>query len=163
MGSRFSRLYWQEKKEKDSEQLHKDDLNEKKEKKNKAKVRIKKKMEQIIAIQSDKPIDPKKIKVNVSKGPERNKASPEPNFIPLTVLWAHFVAKQFGLLDRDRPEPWQILEDDRGNVGSKVSIDLSQNSWQNFLSNVITDTSWTQWIQDPDEVKMRTLMAFETL
>ncbi len=117
-------------------------------------------MEQIIAIQSDKPIDPSKIKVNISKGPENNRASPEPNFIPLVVLWAHFVARQFGLLARGRPAPWQLLKDDQENKINNNTIDLSQNSWQNFLSNIITDTSWTQWIQDPEEVKNRTLLAF---
>lgn len=163
MGTRLSSLYNQEKRRKKKEEIHKDsEAGEKEpEKTNKQRVRVKKRMEQIIAIKSDKPIDPDKIKVKISKDQERDRASPEPNFIPLTVLWAHFVASQFGLLARDRPAPWQILDHEDEQNSGKHDIDLSQHSWQDFLSKVITDTGWTRWIQDPEEVKNRTLLAFE--
>lgn len=160
IGARFSDLIYREKWRKEAGQIHKDNENEPK-KKNKTKVRVKKTMEQLIAIKSDKPIDPEKIKIKVSKDQDRDRASPEPNFIPLTILWAHFVAKQFGLLDGDQPAPWQILDHEDEHKTRIRDIDLSQRSWQDFLSKIITDKGWTRWIQDPDEVRNRTLLAFE--
>lgn len=130
------------------------------------KIRIRKKMKKYFSINSNNPegIDPKKISVDIKKKTqERNKSSPEPSFIALSILWAHYVAKQLGILNMEDPSPWQIaFEKNDGEILKKhTNLDISRNSWRSFLSNIIIDQSWTRWIKNPDEVKKRTLLAFE--
>jgi len=130
------------------------------------KIRIRKKMKKYFSINSNNPegIDPKKISVDIKKKTQkRNKSSPEPSFIALSILWAHYVAKQLGLLKEKGPSPWQIAfeKDDSEILKKQTNLDISRNSWRTFLSNIIIDKSWTSWIKKPDEVKKRTLLAFE--
>lgn len=160
IGTHTSRLLktQRNKTEEESTDIHKD------EKRSHKSIRIRKKMKKYFALNSDSPegIDPEKIKVSISKGPERNRSSPEPNFMVLVILWAHFVAKQFGLLAKDQPAPWQLSDYSDRDIGKTNDIDLSSNSWKNFLANVVKDKSWPSWIRDPNEIKQRTILAFES-
>lgn len=129
-------------------------------------IKIRKKMKKNFSINSNSAegIDPDKVSVDIKKKTqERNKSSPEPSFIALSILWAHYVAEQLGLLKKENPPPWQIaFDNDDGEILEKQrNLDISPDSWRNFLSNIIRDKSWTRWIKDPDEVKNRTLLAFE--
>ncbi|MFW6287694.1 MAG: hypothetical protein ACOC2J_02980 [bacterium] len=130
------------------------------------KIRYRKKMKKYFTIgnNSSQKIDPEKIKVDIKrKIPERNKSSPVPNFIALTVLWAHYAAVQLGLLENNSLSPWSISDDieDGRIIERSRRLDVRPNTWKDFLSKVITDPSWTHWIRDPEEVKRRTLLAFE--
>lgn len=130
------------------------------------KIKFHKKIKKYFLLESNSPqkINPKNIKIDIKKKkPEKNKSSPEPNFIALTILWSHYIAKQFGLLTKEGPTPWEFAyknyEDDV--VEKKAIIDISQDSWRNFLNKIITDKSWVSWIKNPAEVKSRTLLAFK--
>ncbi len=130
------------------------------------KIRVRQKMKKYFSIKSNNPegIDPDKISVDIKKKTQaRNKSSPEPSFIALSILWAHYIAKQLGLLIENVPSPWQIaFEQSDGEILNKhKNLDISRDSWRTFLSNIIKDKSWTSWIKNPDEVKKRTLLAFE--
>lgn len=135
---------------------------EKTTRKNHKNIKLRKRMKKAFAIESPEGIDPEKIKVDIKKNiEERNKASPEPSFIALTVLWAHFAAKQLGLLRKEWPTPWQLaFTDEKGEKIKNSNADLSNETWKKFLSNIITDRNWVNWIKNPDEVKRRTLLAF---
>jgi len=129
-------------------------------------VKVRKKIKKYFTINSNNPeaIDPDKISIDIKKKTqERNKSSPEPSFIALSILWAHYVAKQLGILNMEVPSPWQIAfeKKDREILKKQTNLDISRNSWRTFLSNIIIDKSWTSWIRNPDEVKRRTLLAFE--
>ncbi|MFP4662010.1 MAG: hypothetical protein ACLFPF_07465 [Halanaerobiales bacterium] len=128
------------------------------------KFKFRKKMKKYISLRSPQEIDPEKVKIDIQKKPqERNKSSPTPNFIALTVLWAHYIAVQLGLLKDKLPSPWNISDEieDGKMIERSRSLDVSPSKWKDFLGKVITDESWIQWIQNPDEVKQRTLLAFE--
>ena len=133
-----------------------------KKKKNHKNIKLRKKVKKSFAVESPEGIDPEQIKVGIQKNiEERNKSSPEPSFIALTILWAHFAAKQLGLLNKERPTPWQLaFTDEKGEKLKNDNIDLSNETWKEFLSNIITDRNWVNWIKSPDEVKRRTMLAF---
>lgn len=103
---------------------------------------------------SPEPLRPENIEVSVSQG---NFISPtvenQPNFIALALLWAHYQAYQLGILIEDQPSPWEITD-------TLDSLTDESNLWIRFLRTIITDKSWVDWIQDPTEVKNRTLEAF---
>lgn len=135
----------------------------------KHKIKVKKRMKKYFPIKSNSPegIDPNKVSVNIEKKTqERNKSSPEqPNFIALSILWAHYVARQLGILKKDWPSPWEVAfsKEDGELLEKKAKVDISRDSWRNFLSNIIKDRTWTSWIKDPGEVKNRTLLAFNNM
>lgn len=112
----------------------------------KTNVRVRKKMKKYFMLKSNSPqkIDPEKITVNITP---KNKSSPDPNFIALSVLWAHYMAYKMGILKGSKDPPWQDFK--------------SNKNWSNFLESMVQDTSWTEWIKKPDEVKKRTILAFE--
>ncbi|MFW5991624.1 MAG: hypothetical protein ACOCQN_00345 [Halanaerobiaceae bacterium] len=107
-------------------------------------IKIKKKMKKYFKIKSPKKINTEDISVNVT--PKKRKQ--KPNFMALTILWAHYKAYNMGLLSDTAYSPWE----DYG----------SNKDWRNFLDSMIQDSSWTEWITNPEEVKARTKMAFET-
>lgn len=138
---------------------------EKEDQENKTKhknIKLRKRVKKAFAVESPEGIDPEQIKVGIQKNiEERNKSSPEPSFIALTILWAHFAARQLGLLQKGMPTPWQLaFTDEKGEKIKNGNIDLSNETWKEFLSNIITDRNWVKWIKEPKEVKRRTLLAF---
>ncbi|NLM97997.1 MAG: hypothetical protein GX175_10405 [Halanaerobiaceae bacterium] len=144
-----------------SSTVHKGEEKEEK-RKNRKNIKLRKRVKKAFAVESPEALDPEQIKVGIQKSiEERNKASPEPSFIALTILWAHFAAKQLGLLGKDIPAPWQLaFTDEEGEIARNDGIDLSNESWKRFLSNIITDRTWVKWIKEPEEVRRRTLLAF---
>lgn len=103
---------------------------------------------------SPEPLRPENIQVSVSQGSFTSPtAENRPNFIALALLWAHYQAYQLGILAEDLPSPWEIVD----TLGS---LQDESNPWIRFLKTVITDKSWVDWIQDPTEVRHRTLEAF---
>ncbi|MFW6022909.1 MAG: hypothetical protein ACOCQW_05315 [Halanaerobiaceae bacterium] len=139
--------------------------NKKQKKRNKT-FKFKKKMRKTFFVNNNtgQPIDPDKISIDIKKkGKEKNKSSPQASFIALTVLWAHYIAYQFDILKENAPAPWELAfnNEDGDLLEIKKNLNLSPDSWKKFLSNIIKDTSWTSWIKEADEVKNRTLLAFE--
>lgn len=103
---------------------------------------------------SPEPLRPKNIEVSVKPGSFTSPtAENRPNFIALALLWAHYQAYQLGILAEDQPSPWEIID----TLGS---LQDESDPWIRFLKTMITDKSWVDWIQDPTEVRHRTLGAF---
>ena len=121
--------------------------------------KITKKYSSILTVQnnSSKPIEPDDISISTNQAPSSNENSREnktqykktdkPNFIPLTIFWAHYQANQKGLLKENEPLPWEIHKKDEQN-----------RKWRIFLNEMI-DKNWPQWINDEDEVKKHALKA----
>lgn len=103
-------------------------------------------------VASNRPIKPDDVKVRVDTGAPKKPASKQPNFLALTILWAHFQACERGLLREDQPRPWDLL-------GSHDMAE--QKRWMTFLQRIITETSWTSWIQNEDEVFRRAVEAYQ--
>lgn len=141
--------------------VHTEDEKQEK-RKNHKNIKLRKRVKKAFAVESPEGIDPEQIKVGIQKNiEERNKSSPEPSFIALTILWAHFAARQLGLLRKGMPTPWQLaFTDKKGDEIINGDIDLSNETWKEFLSNIITDRNWVKWIKEPEEVRRRTLLAF---
>lgn len=162
IGSHASRLIQRRNKEEVHTENNSD--NEGSNKKGK-KFKVRKKIKKLLAVNSDSPegIDPEKIKIGIKENsPERNKSSPNPSFIPLAVLWAHFVSKQLGLLKEGYPTPWELTfsDKDERTLNTNTGINISIDSWKDFLANIVEDKNWYNWIKCPDEVRKRTLLAF---
>ncbi|GAB6098294.1 hypothetical protein JCM16358_01730 [Halanaerocella petrolearia] len=102
---------------------------------------------------SDEPIEPDDISVEVEA---EGTTSDEANMIPLSILWAYFQAQERDLITEDEPTPW---EDSQGN--SHLS-DQEVKEWIQFLDTILTD-DWTTWIQDPDEIRQRSIAAYNQL
>ena len=107
---------------------------------------------------SGKPITPEDIEININTGnqPSENsdynnpQKTEEPNFIPLTIFWAHYQAHQRGLLKENKPAPWEIhkLKDDQ--------------TWIKFFKEMV-DKDWKTWINNKNEVKKRSLETFKKI
>ncbi|AGB41214.1 hypothetical protein Halha_1268 [Halobacteroides halobius DSM 5150] len=100
---------------------------------------------------SDKPIEPDDISV---KTEEAN--SKELNMIPLSILWAYFQAYEENLITEGEPTPW---EDSQEN--SHLS-DQEKKAWIQFLDTILTE-DWATWVQDIDEIKKRSITAYNQL
>ena len=103
---------------------------------------------------SPTPLRSEDIHVEVNQtSPMSPAQSDQPNFIALALLWAHYEACRQGSLSEAEGSPWEIA--DAGD-----SFNSDKGLWITFLRNLITDKTWMNWIQDPVEVKRRTLEAF---
>jgi len=112
---------------------------------------------QNIVLESSEPIDPQDISVNIGSDNKSKTTNSQPNFLALAILWAHFEAYEQGVLKVDSPVPWEIIH---------TNADLSfpnQELWLQFLENIITDASWTNWIQNPLELRKRSIEAYNKI
>ncbi len=100
------------------------------------------------------PIDPDNISININT---ENKAELKPNFMALCILWAHYEACKQGLLTEDHSPPWEQFREDTTTNPVEPVI---QQDWKDFLKNIVDD-KWTAWIKKPDEVRKRTINAYE--
>ena len=104
---------------------------------------------------SSTPLRPEDIQVEINQSDTNQPGnSREPNFLALSVLWAHYQAYQQGILTEKGPSPWEI-------VGSEALEDEYSKAWLRFLQQVIIDKEWVKWIQDPAEVKRRVLAVLD--
>ncbi|GAB6098293.1 hypothetical protein JCM16358_01720 [Halanaerocella petrolearia] len=94
---------------------------------------------------SDEPIDPDDISVEIEAGT----STPELDSTVLAILWTNFQACRQGLLEESQPGPWSEIKE--------------EGAWTQFLRQVITDTSWVDWIEDPDEVRKRTKEGYKQI
>jgi hypothetical protein len=72
-----------------------------------------------------------------------------PNFLALSILWAHFQACEHGLLREDAAGPWNLT----------AEPSPGHRRWLQFLKSIITDENWSQWIKDEEEMRRRSIEA----
>ncbi|AGB41213.1 hypothetical protein Halha_1267 [Halobacteroides halobius DSM 5150] len=94
---------------------------------------------------SDDPINPEDISVEI----EANNSAPELNTAVLAILWAHFQACRQGLLKESEQTPWSQIE--------------KESRWTLFLKEVIKDTSWVEWIEDPIEIREKAKQGYSQI
>ncbi|ACL70594.1 hypothetical protein [Halothermothrix orenii] len=113
----------------------------------------------ILSKDSPEAITPDNISINVKPTGQKEGAR-EPNKLILSILWAHFKAYKEGLLRYKRRSPWEIIEDSRLDK-STINNNLHKE-WVSFLNEVI-DRDLVKWINNPDEVKTRTMEAMKKI
>lgn len=103
-------------------------------------------------------LDDIEVDINTNSTPNgnSNQTQEKPNSLALTVLWAYFSACQQGLLTKNKTLPWEEIE----SRTKKDDFDFQQ--WFSFLDNIINE-NWIDWIKDPQELKERTLEAYNEL
>lgn len=104
------------------------------------------------------PIRPEDVQVQVQPRLPGTRPAAEPNFLALSILWAHFEACRRGLLAENLPGPWEQIHEQASD--STDPADVERARWVQFLRNVITSPDWTTWIQDRNEVRRRALEAY---
>ncbi|KXS43585.1 MULTISPECIES: hypothetical protein [unclassified Candidatus Frackibacter] len=103
---------------------------------------------QNIVLESSKPINPQDISVNIGSDNKSKTTSSEPNSLALAILWAHFQACDQGSLTINPFAPWKEINNDK---------------WRKFLNHLITDSTWKDWIQNPEKIKHKTFKAYQKL
>lgn len=110
--------------------------------------KVKKTFRQYYIVDSPKPINPEDVSVDVKP------KSVNTNFLVLAALWAHYEACRQGILEAKTPAPWE-------KINKNQIENQSDKQWIDFLSFLITDTDWVNWIREPAEVKKRAINAFK--
>ncbi|MGM0502866.1 MAG: hypothetical protein ACQERJ_10070 [Bacillota bacterium] len=118
-----------------------------------------------VSNQEEKEIDLADIEVDIttsnSTSNQDKQSNGQPNFLALTVLWSYFTACQQGLLSVTETAPWEQIEE----VQKDIELQSSKFDYQEWLSflNQVVDKNWTEWINEPKEIKQRALKAYEQL
>ena len=111
---------------------------------------------------SNRQIKPENININLNPQLRNIQKASTPNFIALTVLWSHFQAMEEGILKENLPAPWEQYKEDKFISNKRIYI-IKHKKWKHFLQEIITDKSWTKWINDPEEVRKRSMEAYKKL
>jgi len=111
---------------------------------------------------SNRQIKPENININLNPQLRNIQKASEPNFIALTVLWSHFQAMEEGILKENLPAPWEQYKEDKFISNKRIYL-IKHKKWKHFLQEIITDKSWTKWINDPEEVRKRSMEAYKKL
>lgn len=110
---------------------------------------------------SPAPIRPEDVRVEVQPRLPGARPSAEPNFLALSILWAHFEACRRGLLTENLPSPWEQIHEPPSDPADPGDVERAR--WVQFLRNMITGPDWTTWIQDRNEVRRRALEAYSRI
>jgi len=111
---------------------------------------------------SNRQIKPENININLNPQLRNIQKASTPNFIALTVLWSHFQAMEEGILKENLPAPWEQYKEDKFISNKRIYL-IKHKKWKHFLQEIITDKSWTKWINDPEEVRKRSMEAYKKL
>lgn len=105
----------------------------------------------LVETTSPEPIRPEDITIDIiPKTQQKNEVS-QPNFLALCTLWAHFEACHQGLLQENKPAPWETFGNEKEDL------------WTQFLNHMVTDDNWPSWMTNSDEIKERSIMAYNIL
>jgi len=126
--------------------------DEKKEQKNNDKhtIRVKKAFKKYFMIngKSEKEITPEDFSVKIKTADqERNKSSPETEYIALSAIWAHNQACKLGLLEKDKPAPWEE----------------KSREWLQFLTKLIQEFDLKKLFTQPNKLKEKAIYTFNNI
>jgi hypothetical protein len=123
--------------------------DEKKEQKNKGRhtLRVKKAFKKYFMIKSEKEVNPEDFSVKIKTADqERNKSSPETEYIALSAIWAHYQACILGLLEEDKPAPWEEKSRD----------------WLQFITELIKEFDLKKLFTQPNKLKEKAIYSFNS-